>query len=526
MRLKSKLATNQQPLFAGQLRTGWMLALLLVLCAMFWVVAWYSETALSTVAIWQRSQTFAHGFLIFPISIYLIWTQRRSVATLNVEPNLWVLGWLVLVGFTWLVADLAGALVIKQYSLVIMLALLVWIILGNHIARALTFPLLFLLLAVPFGEIFLPQLMEFTADFTISALQLTGIPVYREGLFFTIPSGRWSVVEACSGLRYLIASFTLGCLYAYLSYRSPWRRVIFILASVIVPIIANGMRAYMIVMIGHLSGMELAVGIDHYIYGWVFFGLVMLLLFWIGSFWREDGIAIPHTISNLDAQQSRQSMPWLRMVPVAVMAVVVTAIWPIYATHLKNINVFGAPALSPPQTTSTNGWQATPQRSTDWTPHYLNTSAHIHQTYTKGDHTLSLFIGYYNNQQQGNELISAQNSLVPSEDKAWSIVGEADRMITHGKQQIAIRQTMLRGANARLLAWHWFWIEGRYTSNPLLAKLLEAKSRLAGHGDDAAVIILYSPYDDRPEDAAAAMQDFVNDMLPAIGQNLANANQD
>jgi len=39
-----------------------------------------------------------------------------------------------------------------------------------------------------------------------------------------------------------------------------------------VPIIANWLRAYMIVMIGHLSGNKLAVGVDHLIYGWLFFG--------------------------------------------------------------------------------------------------------------------------------------------------------------------------------------------------------------------------------------------------------------
>ena len=130
--------------------------------------------------------------------------------------------------------------------------------------------------------------MEHTADFTVAALRLTGIPVYREGQFFTIPTGSWSVVEACSGLRYLIASVTVGVLYAYLTYRSPARRAAFVAASIVVPIVANWVRAYMIVMIGHLSGMKYAVGVDHLIYGWVFFGIVMLLLFWIGSFWRED----------------------------------------------------------------------------------------------------------------------------------------------------------------------------------------------------------------------------------------------
>ena len=134
--------------------------------------------------------------------------------------------------------------------------------------------------------------MNWTADFTVAAIKASGVPVYREGNNLLIPSGRWSIVEACSGIRYLIASLMVGSLYAYLSYRSPVRRVLFIAASFIVPIIANWLRAYMIVMLGHLSNNTIAVGVDHLIYGWVFFGIVMALLFWVGSRWREDDIPV------------------------------------------------------------------------------------------------------------------------------------------------------------------------------------------------------------------------------------------
>jgi exosortase len=124
----------------------------------------------------------------------------------------------------------------------------------------LIFPLLFLFFAVPVGDFLLPRLMEWTADFTVQALRLTGIPVFREGQNFVIPSGNWSVVEACSGIRYLIASLTVRTLYAYLTYTSLKRRLTFILVSLLVPILANWFRAYMIVMLGHLSGNKLATG--------------------------------------------------------------------------------------------------------------------------------------------------------------------------------------------------------------------------------------------------------------------------
>ena len=65
----------------------------------------------------------------------------------------------------------------------------------------------------------------------------------------------------------------------------------FVGVSIVVPIVANWLRAYMIVMLGHLTNNRLAVGVDHIIYGWVFFGIVMVLMFWIGSRWREDSAA-------------------------------------------------------------------------------------------------------------------------------------------------------------------------------------------------------------------------------------------
>ena len=98
-------------------------------------------------------------------------------------------------------------------------------------------------------------------------VRMSGVPVYNDGLYIFLPSGNWLVAEACSGIRYLLASFTLGCLFAYLSYQTAAKRLLFCLASIAVPVLANGLRAYIIVMLGHLSDMTIATGVDHIIYG-------------------------------------------------------------------------------------------------------------------------------------------------------------------------------------------------------------------------------------------------------------------
>ncbi len=508
--------------YAAAADRDWLYAAALAAGSIVWLLAWYWPAAWSIVSIWMRSETFAHGFLIFPVSAYLVWSRRRELAALVPQPDYRVLPLLAAAGFGWMLANLAGVLIVQQYSLVIMIPLLVWLVLGKEVARTLAFPLLFLLFAVPVGDFLLPPLMAYTADFTVFALQLTGIPVYRDGLFFAIPSGQWSVIEACSGLRYLISSVTLGWLYAYLTYRSTWRRAVFIVLSMVVPIVANGLRAYMIVMIGHLSGMKLATGIDHVIYGWVFFSLVTLMLFWIGSFWREQGDAdtAQQTARRVAAAQPA---PMARIALATLAAGAMLAVWPLYAARLETVGSPKPPPLETPA--GGGGWQAVPGKMTDWAPHFLGPRAEVNQVYIKDGRRVGLYIGYYNYQRQGVELINSENVLVPTGDKSWAKSGESLRDFRLGGRRIAAVQTRLRGVHGHLLTWSWYWIEGQRTVSPYFGKLLEAVAKLFATGDDAAVVIVYAPYDDRPAEAEAPMQDFVEQMLPATERSLDAANR-
>ena len=224
----------------------------------------------------------------------------------------------------------------------------------------------------------MPQLMEWTADITVLALRLTGIPVYREGQNFNIPSGSWSVVEACSGVRYLIASLVIGTLYAYLTYRSTLRRLVFIGFSILVPVIANWVRAYMIVMIGHLSGNKLAVGVDHLIYGWLFFGVVILLMFWIGARWRDD---TPRSRPVRRAASAGRRAPAAspgEFLLVAVMVAVAAMVWPLGSRLIERSDAASIPALSAPA--SMGGWRATEGGLTTWQPQFQNPPAQLHDT--------------------------------------------------------------------------------------------------------------------------------------------------
>jgi exosortase A len=262
------------------------------------------------------------------------------------------------VGFAWLLGEVAAVNALSQFALVAMLILAVPAVLGWGVARRIAFPLFFLFFAVPFGDFTMPKLMEWTAHFTILGLRFSGIPVHAEGLRFVIPTGSWSVVEACSGVRYLIASVTVGTLFAYLTYRSLTRRLLFVLVSFLVPIIANWARAYMIVMIGHLSGNKLAVGVDHLIYGWLFFGIVILAMFWIGARWREDELEDPPQATALTAAPALAATS--RSLVAAVATVLVGGFWSFVQLQIEDHR---APQIAQAARVGPiAGWQASDSR--------------------------------------------------------------------------------------------------------------------------------------------------------------------
>jgi EpsI family protein len=358
--------------------------------------------------------------------------------------------------------------------------------------------------------------MEFTADFTVSALQLTGIPVYREGTFFSIPSGDWSVVEGCSGLRYLISSFTLGCLYAYLTYRSLRRRLLFAAAALIVPVFANGGRAYMIVMIAHLSGMKLALGIDHYIYGWVFFGIVMLLLFWIGSFWREDehGAHQDQTGKAYAVTQVNGLKPLLGMAGAVVLLAV---LWPVYGSWLNHRVLPKMPQIG---VDGAGGWQSV-QPFSDWHPHWIGAARPFEQNYAKDGKTVLLRIDYYPTQRQDQELINSQNYMIKQKDKVWSNVGEALIKANIDGRIMEVRQAKLRSfSKQRILVWQWNDIDGRVVNNDYLGKLILAWDKVRGSRDDGSSVLIATPYTDDMGAAKTTLAAFAADMRMSIQQGL------
>lgn len=487
----------------------------------------YRDTAMAMVSIWSRSETFTHAFTVPPIVAWLIWRQREALAVQVPRPSVWALLPIGVVSLMWLLGDLAATNAVTQLAFTALLVLLVVAMLGIDAARCIAFPLGFLFFSVPIGEFVMPQMMQWTANFTVAALRLSGIPVFREGLQFVIPSGNWSVVEACSGIRYLIASVMVGVLFAYLNYQSLRRRLIFIGVSIAVPIVANWVRAYLIVMMGHLSGNALATGADHLIYGWVFFGIVITLMFVIGARWSEfPSVSKPVSGRGRPAkpnQTAQQRKIWslgagavaLILAPHAVLLAVVKS------------EIAGIPVLAAPSVLA-SGWRVNELPVANWKPAFGGVAAEFNRTYSKEGQDVGLYVGYYRHQDYAHKLVSSDNELVKSNDIAWSQVAGGSRPIKIDGETVVVRSSQLRGSGhaseataTRLVVWQIYWVNGELTSNDQWAKAYGAFYRLIGRGDDAAVVVVYAKAD-ASGGVDKVLESFMRENIPVLKMRLAS----
>ncbi len=483
---------------------------LLVIGLVFW------ETYRDIVAIWWRSETFAHGFLILPIVGYLIWLKRAALAPLAPRPAPVALLMLLGMVFIWVLGYAAEVAAAKQLAAVMIVPALTWTIFGTQVARKILFPLAYLFFAVPIGDFLVPPLQDLTAAFSVRALQLTGIPVYWEGLFFHIPSGSFEVAQACSGIRYLIASLALGTLYAYLNFTTPWRRWVFVGFSVVIPLIANGVRAYGIVMIAHLSDYKLAVGVDHLVYGWLFFGVVILLLFWIGSRFQETPREDTEITSSLAAVKG-QAVSGRVFVLWAVIATGLAISAPGFAAWM-DAQREAASAWEPVLPVGRSGWQGPSSNDELHWPRYVG-AVERRGEYHKQGRRVQVYLAYYPVQVQDAELINWQNRVY--DPKSMRRLGDGDGVayLPDGRQW-AVHETWIGNARGNRLVWLWYEVDGTTSIHQLQVKAYEAWGRLQGSNRGSAAWILSTDYEITPAEGREVLEDFLADMLPVLRASL------
>ena len=506
---------------------AWRSALVATLLLLVAILLLYWDTGAAMVRIWMRSETFTHAFVVPPIVAWLIWRKRNELAPLQPSPSPWALLPMTAAAALWWLGDLVNVAAATQTALAVMLVASVPLVLGWRVAGTLAFPLAFLFFAVPIGEFLTPTLMHWTAEVLVAALRLTGIPVYQEGQHLVIPSGRWAVVEACSGIRYLMATFMVGSLFAYLNYQGTRKRVIFVAVSLVLPVVANWVRAYIIVMLGHLSDNQIATGVDHLVYGWVFFGIVILALFFIGARWADPDDTDDRAaaaVSQAAVRADRVVAQW-QPAMFALIALLLVALPTVSRLQDDMAPVRSAVQLQMPEVLG--HWKSLPRQDDRWTPKFPSATLRTAKDYRGPGGDVAVHIAYYRGQKADAKLVSSVNGLVA--DPSWHILSEGRASATaDGKPMRWHRAVLVTSEGAldvgrpKLTVWRLYWLGGRLAHSDVEAKLVQAWQAVSGQPDDGAAIHLVSSL---PDGSAADQQlsAFVNENFAMLERALSAA---
>jgi exosortase A len=277
-------ATLTETPLAATRHSEWRAALVRLSLAALALVALSLREWGEMLHIWWNSDSYSHILLVPPIIAWLVWIRRDDVA--QIAPRGWWPGLAMVAAALglWLVGRSTELNLLAHSGAVAMLPAATLALLGPRVAALLALPLGFAGFLVPFGDEIVPPLQYFTAEMAIALTHIVGVPARIDGIYIHTPAGLFIVAEACAGVHFLIAMVALGVLTSFTSFASWRRRAAFMLACVVVPIIANGIRAWATIYIAQFIGAEAAGGFDHIVYGWIFFGLVVALI--LGVAWR------------------------------------------------------------------------------------------------------------------------------------------------------------------------------------------------------------------------------------------------
>ncbi|AIT05665.1 transmembrane protein EpsH [Sphingomonas taxi] len=430
------------------------------------------------VSIWWTSTTFGHCLFIGPVIGWLVWQRRRELAALT--PVAWWPG-LALVavgGAGWLMGDAGSVGFARQLGLVVMLQGAVVTLLGPQVARGLAFPLGYALFLVPFGEEMESLLQAVTVRMVMPLLHLAGVPASSNGVL--IHAGRYwfEVAEACSGAKFVIAMLAFGVLVADVCFVSWRRRAWFLLAALVVPVLANGLRAFGTIYAAHLTSVEAATGFDHIVYGWLFFGLVMAAVLAIGWRWFDRTPDAP----AFDPAALRPVAGGRMGLPIGVLlTLAVAGVWPMWSAGIAHRATPLPARIELPQVA---GWtRAALSRRAPWMPYYPGADHMLFGRYARGGAAVDLAVAVFGSQGEGHKIGAFGTGAIREEDRWVRVADEAP--IAGGK---AMRITAA-GPVERVVA-TWYVVGDTVTSDERVVKIETMKAKLFGGAQRAVAIHL------------------------------------
>lgn len=430
---------------------------------------------------WADNSAYGYCLLILPLAAHMAWTNRSRLRDLGPEPSLWGAAAAALFGVAWGAAHIAGIAEAAQFAVVGILQALLFALFGRRVYRRLWLPFTLLWLLVPSGEFLIPPLQSVTAVGSTFLLELSGIPVYLEGLTILVPSGAYLVAPGCSGLSFLLAALVIAVTFADTSYRGRVKRIVFVMAMLALAVAANTLRVFLIIAIAHATDNIADIADDHLLYGWAFFSVVLLAALAVGHRFRDRFQPQPPGGPKIAGPPT----PLARSISSLALALIAAAVAPLAARAALSDGVASsasAPTLSCgvfPPSTRKPAWRTTADLSRFDGVAAIDCDV--------GGRTLHVALAILERPVRRGKLLGIERRMIDRDN--WTGLEVARSTVLVAGRPAPLHAELVGRGDSRRWVWSLFWIGGDWRVAGLDAWWADLKSDLIGRRRTVAVVI-------------------------------------
>lgn len=236
------------------------------------------------------------------------------------------------------------------------------------------------------------------------------------------------------------------------------------------PVLANGLRAYGIIIIGYLSDMKYATGADHLIYGWLFFSLVTFLIFCSAWLFRDNVKFSSNTgDANIKNETAITATP---IITYSIIALLISfRLWDFLISAEKQIDI-NSQLTFPISSVRADG------NTSDWGIRFPKADRNAYSV-SQGNHT-EFFSAVYSFARKDSELISHDNRIFNIED--WSLVKQSQLTLSShsaGSFQSSVMDIVRNNGDTMKIV-YWYCINNYCSTNKVALKLKKTALLLSG----------------------------------------------
>lgn len=506
---------------------------LLFLTILFAVI--YFPTFSALIQMWWSSDDYSHGFLVPFISLYLAWMKRGELSHARPLPSVWSgVPLIALAGLMLVAGKLGGVMLLQELSLLVMITGLVLLLAGRTWLKILAFPIAYLLFMIKLfsegDDRFHWPFQLLAANIGVWLLHLFGFAVYQEGIYIQLPGVTLEVATACSGVRFLLAIIAIGIPLAHFTQKTWPRKIGLVGFAVLIAILANGLRVAMIgVWTSYYGAGDDPHGPFHVLQG-VFVSWIGFIALFAGAWILSRRQTTARTSVSPHQQHGNQESPISRDMPsmtdrdggarlmppwvlAAILLLVTGSIS--YLAHTTPLPLQHDLSTLPIVIGTWSGEAV----SFDQEPFRVRgTDQEVARRYHSADgRTITLYIGYFNAQEQDRELVNYRTS--------WDFHrGETEITIpSESGGTHRVNQVLLRAGRDKDLAFFWYDLNGRMATGRYEAKLLTMWDALTRGRSNGAFILVFTPLTERgdPETSPTEIHLFIRDLLPILHSHIS-----